>query len=83
MFENLKNTLDAQHALPGIYMFKFIAPEDKQEEVMALFDRRDVTSRASRNGRYVSLTAQVFMATSQDVIDILASAAKIPGVISL
>jgi uncharacterized protein len=83
MFQNLKNTLDAQNALPGIYMFKFIAPEDKQEEVIALFNPHDVTSRSSRNGRYVSLTAQVFMHSSQDVIDILAHAAKIPGVISL
>ena len=83
MFDNLKNTLDAQKALPGIYMFKFIAPKDKQEEVACLFHTHDVIRRDSKNGNYVSLTAQVYMETSQDVINILATVANIPGVISL
>ena len=83
MFDNLKNTLDAQKTLPGIYLFKFIAPEDRHEEVASLFDEADVVRRASKTGKYVSLTAKVFMESSQDVVNILAAAATIPGVISL
>ena len=83
MFENLKNTLDAQKALPGIYLFKFIAPEDKHAEVASLFNQGEVISRTSKTGKYVSLTAKVFMVSSQDVINILSTAATIPGVISL
>ena len=83
IFENLKNTLDAQNVLPGMYLFKFIAPRDRQQEVASLFNQRDITRRDSKNGNYVSLTAQVYMETSQEVIDILATVAAIPGVISL
>ncbi|MES2731653.1 MAG: DUF493 family protein [Bacteroidota bacterium] len=83
MFDDLKNTLDAQNALPGIYMFKFIAPKDKQEAVASLFHHRDLTLRDSKNGNYVSVTAQVYMETSQDVINVLITVAAIPGVISL
>ena len=83
MFQNLKNTLDAQNALPGFYLFKFIAPKEKLEAVAALFRDHDFTSRPSRNGNYVSLTAEIYMHSSQDVIDVLADAAAIPGVISL
>lgn len=83
MFDNLKKALDDQNILPGVFMFKFIAPENKQEEVLSLFDENDVTSRSSKTGKYVSLTAKVFMSSSQDVIDIYQTVSQIKGVIAL
>ena len=83
VYVNLKQKLDEQFAWPMLYMFKFIVPEANKEKVISLFKKHDVTSRNSKNGNYVSLTIQMFMKSSEDVIEVYKKASVIDGLIAL
>jgi uncharacterized protein len=83
IYANLKQKLDEQFAWPMLYMFKFIVPEANKEKVISLFKKHDVSSRNSKNGNYVSLTIQMFMMSSEDVIDVYKKASTIDGLIAL
>jgi putative lipoic acid-binding regulatory protein len=83
VYTNLQQKLDEQFAWPMLYMFKFIVPEASKQQVISLFDKHDVSSRNSKNGNYVSLTIQMFMGSSQDVIDVYKKASTIDGLIAL
>jgi len=64
-------------------MFKFIVEEEKQDEVKKLFPGHDVKSKASSKGKYVSITAQVMMPSSDSIVEIYLEASKIEGIIAL
>jgi uncharacterized protein len=83
IYANLKQKLDEQFAWPMLYMFKFIVPEANKEKVISLFNKHDVSSRNSKNGNYVSLTIQMFMMSSEDVIEVYKKASTIDGLIAL
>ena len=81
--ESFKDKLDKVHGWPSLYMFKFIVPRGKEEEVFALFPNHELTTKKSSNGNYVSVTAQVMMRSSDDIIDKYHEAHKIEGVLAL
>lgn len=83
VYAKLKEKLDNQFAWPMVYMFKFIVPEANKQKVLSLFSKHDVSSRNSKNGNYVSLTIQMFMMSSEDVIDVYKKASTIDGIIAL
>jgi putative lipoic acid-binding regulatory protein len=83
IYANLKQKLDEQFAWPMLYMFKFIVPEASKQQVISLFNNHDVSSRNSKNGNYVSLTVQMLMMNSQDVIEVYKKASTIKGLIAL
>ena len=82
-YAGLQQKLDEQYQWPTQYLFKFIVPESKREELEALFPRDEVSSRYSKNGNYVSLTAQVLVESSQAVIEVYRKAHAIEGTIGL
>lgn len=81
--EAFKQKLDQQHDWPSLYMFKFIVPTGKENEVFALFPKNDLTTRKSRKGNYTSITAQVMMRSSEDVVNKYKEAHRIEGVLAL
>ena len=64
-------------------MFKFIVPLEKTGELTAFFAGRSFTTRSSKNGRYVSFTAELEMPSSGEVIALYREAGKIEGIIAL
>ena len=70
-FDTLRAKLAAFEQWPGPYLFKFIAPKDRIGEVEALFEGHEYRLRPSRNGRWVSLTCERVMASSEAVVEIL------------
>jgi putative lipoic acid-binding regulatory protein len=64
-------------------MFKFIVPEGKTGELTAFIAGRLFTTRSSKNGRYVSFTAELEMQSSGEVIALYREAGKIKGIIAL
>jgi len=80
---SLKIKLDEYHQWPCRFMFKFIVPEQKTEEMIAFLAGRPFTTRPSKNGRYVSFTAELEMQSSEEVIILYREAAKIEGIIAL
>lgn len=78
-----KNMLDDQYDWPSEYLFKFIAPSEKKEELKALFPNNQVQFRPSSKGKYLSITAKVVINSSEEVMAYYDKAYKIEGVISL
>jgi len=80
---SFKEKLDVQHQWPDVYMFKFIVPASKVNEVTALFKNDQVEERASSNGKYISVTVKAMIGSSDEVIAKYIEAKKIEGIISL
>lgn len=75
--------LDQHYAWPSLYIFKFIVPADKEEDVKKLFPHHTTTEKYSKKGNYTSITVQMMMPSSEAVIDIYQQASAIPGLIAL
>jgi hypothetical protein len=78
-----REKLEATHAFPALYMFKFIVLESLQDEVKRLFPGHSVILKPSSKGKYVSITAQTMMPNSESIIEVYEEAAKIKGIIAL
>jgi putative lipoic acid-binding regulatory protein len=81
--ESFKQKLDGAHKWPSLYMFKFIVPSGKENEVFALFPKNKLTTKESSKGNYVSVTAKVMMNSSDAVMEKYQEANKIEGVLAL
>ncbi len=75
--------LDQHHRWPSLYIFKFIVPKGKEQEVKNLFPLHSITEKASREGNYTSITIQIMAPSSDVVIDIYQKASSIEGLIAL
>jgi hypothetical protein len=83
-FQQFKARLDRNHRWPCTYMFKFIVPEHNSESLLNIFEKRDVvTTKKSRNGRYISVTAKCKVNSSEEVIAVYEAASQIKGILSL
>ncbi|WKN32978.1 DUF493 family protein [Porifericola rhodea] len=81
--EAFKQKLDGTHKWPSLYMFKFIVPRGKEDEVFALFPKNKLSTKESSKGNYVSVTAKVMMGSSDAVMEKYVEADKIEGVFAL
>ncbi len=68
---------------PAIFPFKFIVPIEKLEVTLNLFEKQDTTTKISRKGNYVSVTAKPFMYSSEHVIEKYKEANRIDGLLAL
>ena len=82
-YRSLRSKLEAFETWPGPYVFKFIVPEAQLKKLQQLFEGHEVQTRPSKTGRYVSLTCERTMETSDAVIEVYRDVAAIDGVISL
>lgn len=80
---SLQAKLDEFYTWPSPYMFKFIAPMARVDELAELFKGRPFTTRFSRTAKYVSITAEWEVTSSEEVISLYREAKKIKGVIAL
>jgi putative lipoic acid-binding regulatory protein len=83
--QSFRERLDTFYDWPCGYLFKFIAPKDRLADLEVLFDDRDaqLSTRESKKGNYVSLSAETDMGSADDVIEIYRRAAEIEGVMAL
>ena len=84
-FDKLEEQLALQE-WPSVYLFKFIVlnTEEKLAQATALFDETAVLQlQASKNGKYMSVSAKVLMLDVSSVMEIYQKAQKIEGIISL
>ena len=81
---SFREKLDTFYAWPSLYTFKFIVPTDQQEYLRLLFPLHTTTTeKSSEKGKYVSLTYQMMMPSSESVIDVYKKAAVIEGIVAL
>ncbi|MFL0683746.1 MAG: DUF493 domain-containing protein [Algoriphagus aquaeductus] len=78
-----KEKLESVGQFPMLYMFKFIVPAGKEQEIEALFPSHEVSLKPSSGGKYVSTTVQMMAVSADLVIEVYEKAAQIEGVISL
>ena len=78
-----REKLEEVHTFPTLYMFKFIVPKDKVNDVEAIFPKNEVTLKPSSGGKYLSATAKVMASSSDQIIEIYEKAQNIEGLIAL
>ncbi len=82
--QGFKEQLDDHYEWPAKYLFKFIVPYQKVDEIIRVFpEDQPVIQRASSGGKYVSISADVMMKSSEEVMTIYRNAYLVDGVISL
>jgi putative lipoic acid-binding regulatory protein len=79
----LQAKLDEFYTFPCGYVFKFIAPMARVDELAQLLKGKPFTTRFSKTAKYVSFTAEWEVQSSDEVIFFYREAAKIKGVIAL
>lgn len=80
---SFREKLDQHYAWPSLYMFKFIVPTGKEDQVKKLFPLHTTSEKLSKNGNYTSITIQMMMPSSEAVIGIYEQASSIEGLIAL
>ena len=78
-----KKQLDDHYEWPSKYLFKFIVPSGREGAFEHIFPGEDLKFRSSKGGKYISISADVVMNSSEEVMDIYRKAYEIEGVISL
>lgn len=78
-----KEKLDAAYVWPALYMFKFIVPHEQVTQVKSLFPNHFSTERSSQTGKYISVTVNMMMPSSEAVIGIYQKVRHIEGIIAL
>lgn len=82
-YSTFKERLDRNHTWPAEYMFKFIVPKGKEDQISVLFSQKDVSTKESSSGNYISVTSRMMIKSSEEVIRIYEEAQKVEGVIAL
>ncbi len=82
-YASLQARLAEQVVWPSVYTFKFIMKTELVGEFSLILAGHAFTTRASGAGRHTSITAELFMESSEEVIALYRRAAEFPGVISL
>lgn len=70
-------------AWPNLFLFKFIVPVDKLDEVLYYFLYQDTDLKISAKGRYISLSVSSFLLGPEKVLEVYADMGRIKGVIAL
>ncbi len=82
-YTDFREKLERSHSWPALYMFKFIVSSDKEKEITSLFPKNEVKLKSSKTGKYISLTAEVMIGSSDQIIEIYKKAHTIEGLIAL
>ena len=80
---SFKEKLDKAYVWPSLYVFKFIVPHQKVDEVRGLFPLHVSTEKQSEKGKYTSLTFNMMMPSSEAVIAVYQKVKHIDGLIAL
>jgi uncharacterized protein len=73
----------ARLAWPTLFLFKFIVPVDKLDEVLYYFLYQDTELKISSRGKYVSVSVSSFLLNPDKVLEVYEDIGRIKGVIAL
>ena len=83
-FDQFRKLLDEQCQWPSVYTFKFIVPKARAEELLAVFRScPEVSVRESSQGKYLSVTANMVLSSSDGVVAVYEAVGEIEGIIAL
>jgi putative lipoic acid-binding regulatory protein len=81
--ESFRKKLDDHYTWPALYIFKFIVPTGKEDEVKQLFPDHNPVEKASKQGNYKSVTVEIMMSSGDAVLSIYLKASRIEGIVAL
>jgi len=81
--QSFQEKLDAIHQWPSHYTFKFIVPTEDRLVLQTMLPIGSISERASKNGRYTSITIRCWMSSSQAVMVVYEQVAQLKQVIAL
>ncbi|MBA0884125.1 MAG: hypothetical protein RLZZ540_2645 [Bacteroidota bacterium] len=86
-YDRLKTELDNSNTWPALYLFKFIVPTDNEKikQVELAFDCLGavIKTTQSKTGKFTSISVDVQMKDSQEIINKYIEVSTIEGIISL
>lgn len=82
-WERFRSLLNEEYDWPADYTFKFIVPSEQLDQVEAVFPGDERVVRASRRGRYCSVTVIRTVGSAEEVIAVYDEAGAIEGIVSL
>lgn len=82
-FDSFKERLENEYEWPSLYTFKFIVPQGQKEAVAELFPKVEISTKKSRKGKYISVTARLMANSSEAIISVYEKAQHIRGLIAL
>jgi putative lipoic acid-binding regulatory protein len=86
-YERLKVELDLSNSWPAVYLFKFIVPSVDNDiiRVEEAFDCMGavIKTTKSKTGKFTSISVDVMVKDSQEIIDKYIELSTIEGIISL
>lgn len=81
--EQFKRVLDECHEWPCPYTYKFILPTENLAQFTTLFSEEIFGTRESKTGKYTSITMELTMGSSEEIMMIYTKVSQIPGLMSL
>lgn len=86
-YDRLKVELDMSNTWPALYLFKFIVPteNDNVKRVELAFDCMGavIKTTKSKTGKFTSISVDVQVKDSQEIIDKYLEVSTIKGIVSL
>ncbi len=86
-YKKLKSKLNENTTFPSKYLYKFIVPTDeiriKQVEDLFDYEGAVINKKASKTGKFTSVSIHIIMKSADAVIEKYLTAEKIEGIISL
>jgi uncharacterized protein len=85
-FKDLRNKLNETQSYPAVYMFKFIMEAEHRKIALVenLFsENAEIYTKESGKGKYISITVQEVMMSTEEIIRIYEKASEIKGVMLL
>ena len=80
---SFKEKLDAVYVWPALYMFKFIVPNQRVDDVKMLFPNHVSSEKQSEKGKYTSITFNMMMPSSDAVVSVYQKVKHVEGIIAL
>ena len=81
--KQFKKKLEANHDFPCSYMFKFIVPIRKKEALLNLLPKVDTKIKRSTSNKFISITLNMEIESSDKVIDIYNQVYQVEGLIAM
>jgi len=81
--DSFRTKLENEYTFPVVYIFKFIVPLDKKNQLVEILPVGELSFRQSSKNSYVSATLKTKVASSDAVIEVYKKAYKIEGILAL
>ncbi len=81
--DQFRRLLNEQYTWPAAFMFKFIVPVRRLDELRSLLEGHEFTTRSSSKGNYISVTLSPVVDSSEAVIQLYTRVSVVEGLVAL